>query len=113
MTGRSRSPASPPRGPARLAAPRRPGRTSRPAGTDRLLVAAAARGPENAPPIGLATVAALLTAAGATHASVVLDWCSAGPLPDRLLAATTHLVVVAPATSPGLLDAEYTVEQLK
>jgi hypothetical protein len=83
------------------------------ADTDRLLVVAAARGPENAPPIGLATVAALLTAAAATHASVVLDWCTAGPVPDRLLAAITHVVVVAPATSPGLLDAEYTVEQLE
>jgi hypothetical protein len=83
------------------------------AGADGLLVAGATRGPQNAPPIGLATVAALLTAAAATHASVVLDWCNTGPLPDRLLAATTHLVIAAPATSPGLLDAEYAVEQLE
>jgi hypothetical protein len=82
------------------------------AGLHRLLIAAEGRGPESAAPIGLATVAALLTAAAATHAAVVLDWCTTGPVPGRLLAATTHLVVVAPATRPGLLDAEYTVEQL-
>jgi hypothetical protein len=82
------------------------------AGLDRLLIAAEGRGPESAAPIGLATVAALLTAAAATHAAVVLDWCTTGPVPGRLLAGTTHLVVVAPATRPGLLDAEYTVEQL-
>ena len=83
------------------------------AGGDRLLVAAQGRDAETAAPVGLATVAALLAAATATHASVVLDWCTGIPVPDRLLAAATHLVVVAPATSPGLLDAEYAVEQLE
>jgi hypothetical protein len=80
---------------------------------ERLLVAAERRGAQSAAPVGLATVAALLAAATTTHASVVLDWCTGTPMPDRLLAAATHLVVVAPATSPGLLDAEYAVEQLE
>jgi hypothetical protein len=80
-------------------------------GQDRLVVAAESRRREQ-PPLTAASGAVLLTAATATGASVVLDWCTSDPVPDSVWAAATCTVVVAPATSPGLLDAEYTIDEL-
>jgi hypothetical protein len=43
---------------------------------------------------------------------VLLDWSCLAPLPERVWVAATHVLIVAPATSPGLLDAEYLVQGL-
>ena len=50
-------------------------------------------------------------ARGDAPAAVVVDWAG-GDVPTALLVMATHLVVVAPSRSPGLLAAEYTFEQL-
>lgn len=87
-------------------------------GSGQLLVAAEGRRPvktslADSSALTGSPAAELFAAAANTRAAVVLDWRTAAALPDRLLATTTHLVVVAPATAPGLLDAEYTVQQLE
>lgn len=81
------------------------------AGTGRLTVAAAGRGEHgHLEP----TVACVLFTALAGHGFAgVLDWRSAVLPPEQAFAAATHVLVTAPATSPGLLDAEYTLEAVQ
>ncbi len=99
--------------------PRRPLRIDTPglaigtSGQDDLVVAASGRRPGQ-DPLTADTALALLSSAAATRAAVVLDWGRPpDPVPDSVWAAATSVVVVAPATSPGLRDAEYTVEQIQ
>lgn len=99
--------------------PRRPLRIDTPgvaigtSGQDDLVVAASSRRPGQ-DPLTADTALALLSSAAATSAAVVLDWGSPpDPVPDSMWAAATSVVVVAPATSPGLCDGEYTVEQIE
>jgi hypothetical protein len=81
-------------------------------GHDRLLVAADSRRHQQGAPTAGAAVA-LLIAVAASRAAVVLDWCTREPVPGRVWDTAPHAVVVAPTSSLGLLDAEYTVEQLE
>jgi hypothetical protein len=81
-------------------------------GQDRLLLAADSRRHQ----LGQLTAgaaAALLTAAAATRAAVVLDWCTREPVPGGVRDTASHAVIVAPTSAAGLLDAEYTVDQLE
>jgi len=81
-------------------------------GYDRLLVAAESRRLQQGP-LTAGVAVALLTAAAVTRAAVVLDWCTREPVPGRVWDTAPHAVVVAPTSSAGLLDAEYTVDQLE
>jgi len=88
-----------------------PGMGTGNAGTEQLVLAAAGRDDPGCP-FDADTAAALAMSAASTPASVLLDWSSPAPPPHQLWSSTTHLLVVAPATSPGLLDAEYLVQSL-
>lgn len=89
-----------------------PGMGTGNAGTDRLIVAAEGRD-DPGRPFDADTAAALAMSAAFTPASVLLDWSEPSPPPRQLWTSTTHALVVAPATSPGLLNAEYLVQTLE
>jgi hypothetical protein len=82
------------------------------AGTEQLVLAAAGRD-DPGQPFDADTAAALLTAAASTRGAVLLDWSSPTRPPQLVWSSVTHVLVVAPATSPGLLDAEYVVQNLE
>jgi hypothetical protein len=81
-------------------------------GQDEFVVAAGSRRPGQ-DVLAADTAIALLSAASATRAAVVLDWCTREPVPGRVRDTAQHAVVVAPTSCAGLLDAEYTVDQLE
>ena len=56
---------------------------------------------------------AVLAAAAKSSSAVIVDWRCALPLPERLWSVATHVLVVAPYTTLGLLDAEYTVQAIE
>jgi hypothetical protein len=89
-----------------------PGMAIGTSGQHRLLVAADRRRHQQGP-LTAGAAAALLPAAAATRAAVVLDWCTREPVPGRVWDTAPRAVVVAPMSSAGLLDAEYTVEQIE
>ena len=81
------------------------------AGTGRVNVAAAGRDEHgHLDPAAACNVFTTLAAHGWAG---VLDWSSAALPPRQAFAAATHVLVTAPATSPGLLDAEYALEALQ
>lgn len=89
-----------------------PGMGTGDAGTGRLIVAAEGRDdPGRA--FDADTAAALAMSAASTPAAVLLDWSSPAPPAHQLWSSATHVLIVAPATSPGLLDAEYLVQTLE
>jgi hypothetical protein len=57
-----------------------------------------------------ATACAVFAAAATSEMAAVLDWSSPEQLPATVWAAATHVLVVAPATSPGLLAAEHAAQ---
>ena len=82
------------------------------AGQTPFLVAGARRGLDDHA-LSVETATRLIDAArAATRTALVVDWATAS-LPIALGSAHTHVIVVAPTTSPGLLAAEYTVQQLE
>lgn len=97
--------------PGQALQPSTPGMASGNAGTEQLVLAAAGRDDPGQPFDG-EIAGALLTAAASTRGSVLLDWSSPAPPPSLVWNSVTHVLVVAPATSPGLLDAEYLVQSL-
>lgn len=89
-----------------------PGTATGDAGSGPLFVAAAGPG-ETRHGFCSDTAVDLFVAAASTSSAVLLDWSSADPLPDRGWDSTTHVIVVAPSTAPGLLAAEYAVQNLE
>ncbi len=81
------------------------------AGTGALTLAAAGR-EEPDGDFDTTTACDLFVAAAAGGLAVLLDWSSSAPPPGHAWTSATHVLVTAPATSPGLLAAEYTVEDL-
>lgn len=91
--------------------PTTPGLARGDAGTGPLGVAAAGRD-DSGRPFDPDIASALLAAPAPTRTAVLLDWSCVEVLPEQVCTGATHLLVVAPATSPGLLDAEYLVQSL-
>lgn len=89
-----------------------PGMGTGDAGTDQLIVAAAGRD-DPGRSFDADTAAALAAAAAPTPASVLLDWSTPTPPPHQLWSSAKHVLVVAPATSAGLLDVVYLVQSLE
>ncbi len=81
------------------------------AGTGRLNVAAAGRDEHGH--LDHTAACNVFTTLASHGCAGVLDWSSAALPPRQAFAAATHVLVTAPATSPGLLDAEYALEALQ
>jgi hypothetical protein len=89
-----------------------PGLTSGDAGTGPMVLATPSRDLDGTH-LDAADAAAVLAAAAPSAAAVLVDWRCALPLPEQLWSVATHAMVVAPYTTLGLLDAEYTVQAIE
>ncbi|WAX58505.1 hypothetical protein M6B22_07005 [Jatrophihabitans cynanchi] len=92
--------------------PSTPGMSSGDVGTGPMVLAAPNRELGGAH-LDAATAAAVLAAAATTTAAVLVDWRCPLPLPDEFWPIATHVLVVAPFTTLGLLDAEYAVQAVE